>query len=144
MGADEWQEVAMETKKSADEARQKSAKIVQDLAAQVFSLKAARATTLEESETIIKALASSNSDSAGRIHEFEMQLASLTKELQERTKARDEMEREAQEWQEVAMEGRRDAEKNMLDMDRRFSHCEAEKVELRSEIAGLRSQLGEV
>merc|ERR1712137_115405 len=122
--ADEWQEVAMETKKSADGARQKSAKIVQDLEAQVFSLKAAKA--------------SSNSDSAGRIHEFEMQRASLTKELQERTKALDEMEREAQEWQEVAMAEKKDAEENMLEMERRFSHCEAEKVKLRSEIAGLR------
>merc|ERR1719240_417912 len=45
--ADEWQEVAMDTKNAADEARRKSAQTIRDLEAEIFSLTATKAAMLK-------------------------------------------------------------------------------------------------
>jgi len=58
----EWQQEAMDAKKSAEETRRVSTQIVRDLEAEVLSLKATKAAMMKESKVRMQVLASDSSE----------------------------------------------------------------------------------
>merc|ERR1712007_151858 len=146
--AEEWQEVAMDTKRQTDEAARKNKKLIVDLEAEVSTLEATKLAMQKEAEVKAQATVNLKTDVDDRIRSLEADVRTY-KEQSERTTKRmaalDEekasMEKEAEEWQEVAVNTKKEGEDKVLELEQSLNQAETEKTALRDEIARLKKQL---
>merc|ERR1712007_295335 len=146
--AEEWQEVAMDTKRQADEAARKNNKLMADLEAEISTLEATKLAMQKEAEVKAQATVNLKTDVDDRIRSLEADVRTY-KEQSERTTKRmaalDEekasTEKEAEEWQEVAINTKREGEDRVLELEQSLNQAETEKTALRDEIARLKTQL---
>merc|ERR1712137_940605 len=146
--AEEWQEVAMDTKRRADEAARKNNKLIADLEAEISTLEATKLAMQKEAEVKAQATVNLKTDVDDRIRSLEADVSTY-KEQSERTTKRmaalDEekasMEKEAEEWQEVAVNTKKEGEDKVLELEQSLNQAETAKTTLRDEIARLKKQL---
>jgi len=158
--ADEWQEVAMNTKRDAEESARQTGKTIADLQAEIETLEATKAAMQREAEVKAQVMTNlkTDTDETTRILEGDVVVAKKKSEsaLEEIAKERietakriaslesdkDDFEREAEEWQEVAINTKREGEEKIIEMEQTINRCESEKAALREEIAELKSSMG--
>merc|ERR1712137_1222780 len=139
--ADEWQEVAMNTKRDAEMSSKKVMKMNQDLEAEIATLQATKAAMQREADVKAESVARAKSISEEKISELEAKNEVLKHNLEEEKRSISEMERkmielkedrdgmahEAEEWQEVAMNTKREGEEKVQELNKRFSRMSVNK-----------------
>merc|ERR1712064_223550 len=143
--AEEWQEVAMDTKRQADEAARKHNKLIVDLEAEISTLEATKLAMQREAEVKAQATVNLKTDVDDRIRSLEADVSTykgqsqrIAEEMKKRIAALEEekisMEKEAEEWQEVAINTKKEGEDRVLELEQSLNQAETEKTALRDEI----------
>merc|ERR1712107_749113 len=145
--ADEWQEVAMNTKREADMASKKALKACQDLDAEISTLQATKAAMQREADVKAESMARLKGNADDKTSELEVKIIEMQKrneDVSRRIVAMEEEKartvKEAEEGQEVAINTKRDGEAKIRELEQSLRSMTEEKATMQKELAALRGR----